>query len=407
MNYAYYKRLFPESILVYVEEFNRKDRTVLFDFVDSNQYTLFANILNENHDLNKPSMVFLYNYKGRIIQEDTIYSIRPETIQSWRNQKIIHSSILNSYLIGYNIDVSNAEESIFKESVSLNNLIDDFYLNYLMAGNGDNSNIKFQNNGKISVIIRKVGQANWNEINFDDKVKIVYDAGAPFNASRADVAAIIGNRSSLYSTTKPILILSHWDKDHYHSLIGMTDSELKNNFSAFICRDYVPNKTSRILFDRIRNAVGPLNTFCISADPRIAIGGPTFFRPFTSIANQVVLYNSQYHKNRNISGLLLTVKSNNGSVILTGDAHYSQISRDVLPSLNYRHSHNLVVPHHGGKAGKFEYNPPPLVKICQAVVSVGANHYGHPCSNYIASLSRAGFTIKQTASSVADISILL
>ncbi|MCC5928982.1 MAG: hypothetical protein JJU28_07030 [Cyclobacteriaceae bacterium] len=239
------------------------------------------------------------------------------------------------------------------------------------------------------------------------KVNIVYDAGAPMNSSRADIATIIGNRNILYPTSKPVLILSHWDKDHYHSLIGMTDTELQSNFSAFVCRDRVPNQTSRILFGRLRNAVGSANTYTISANSRLTRGGPTFFSPLTPINNQVVLYNSQHHKNRNISGLALTVKTKSGSIILPGDTHYDQISRDILPHLNYRHKHNLVVPHHGGKAGAYQYNTPALATVDKAVISVGANRYGHPFANHIASLRTSGFTSHQTNAVATDIIVTL
>lgn len=407
MYYYYYKKRFADSVLVYVEEFNKQEGTVLFDFIDSNEYALFTDSLNAIYDLNKPSMVFLTNYKGRNIQENTIYAIRPQTIQFWREQNIINFENLNSFLIGYNIDVAKTEEQIFNESVSLSDKFDSLYLNYFMTAGGNDSKIPFHTKGKLSVTIRKVGQGNWNEVNFNDKVKIVFDAGAPMNASRTEIATIIGNRNNLYPDSKPILILSHWDKDHYHSLIGMTDAELKNNFSAFVCRDRVPNQTSRILFNRISSAVGLDNTYSISAVTRFARGGPTYFSPLTPLNNQIVLYNAQQHKNRNISGLAIAVKTKRRSIILSGDAHYEQVSRDILKHLNYQHEHNLVVPHHGGKAGTYNYNIPRLASVGQAVISVGANRYGHPLANNIASLRTTGFTTRQTQTSLNDIIIPL
>ncbi|MBI1307088.1 MAG: hypothetical protein GC181_10840 [Bacteroidetes bacterium] len=407
MYYYYHKRLYPDRVLVYIEEFNKEDGTVLFDFIDSNEYNLFTQSLNANYDLNKPSMVLLTNYKGRTIQDDTIYAIRPSTIQSWREQNIINFDNLNSFLIGYNINVTNTEQPIFNESVSLSDLLDAFNLNYYMKGSGNESKIPFQKKGKVSVTVRNVGQGNWNEISFNDKVKIVYDAGAPMKASKSDIATLIRSRNTLYPSSKPILILSHWDKDHYHSLIGMTNTELQNNFSAFVCRDRVPNLTSRKLFGRLQTAVGSANTYTIPADTRLARGGPTSFRPLTPLLNQIVLYNSQHHKNRNISGLALTVKTQSGSIVLPGDAHYDQISRDILPHLNYKHNHNLVVPHHGGKAGTFNYLVPQLASADQAVISVGVNRYGHPIANYITSLRASGFKTQQTNTTHADIIISL
>ncbi|GHT24030.1 hypothetical protein AGMMS4957_16410 [Bacteroidia bacterium] len=238
-------------------------------------------------------------------------------------------------------------------------------------------------------------------------MRLPCDAGAPMNAPRNEVIRIIGNRNILYNESKPILVLSHWDKDHYHSLIGMTDVELQNNFSAFVCRDHIPNLTSRSLFNRLKAAVGTLNTFAIKADIRYARGGPTFFNSITPANNQIILYNAQHHKNRNISGLILTVKSANKSVVLSGDAHYEQISRDILPQLNYSHKHNLVVPHHGGKAGTYIYNIPPLMTVEDAIISVGINHYGHPLSCYTTALRAGSFCIRQTISVQNDIIINL
>lgn len=407
MNYDQHKKIFSDSILVYIEEFNKIEGTVIFDFIDSDEHSSFRNLLDENVGSYSPSMVQLNNYKGRTIQENTIYAIRPKTIQSWREQELINDNILNSYLIAYIIDVAKTEENIFNESVTLSKRFGSFGFRNFRINASEKLNISFDSRGPIAVVVRDVGQGNWNEIRFNDEVKIVYDAGAPMGASRIAVAKITGNRNNVYPASKPILVLSHWDKDHYHSLIGMSDVELKNNFSAFICRDDAPNLTSKILLKRVKNAVGAVNTFEIPADPRVARGGPTTFRPLTILTKQVVLYNSQKHKNRNISGLILTVKTSKGSIVLPGDAHYEQISRDILPHLNYRHRHNLVVPHHGGKAGKYSYKIPSLATANQAIVSVGANSYGHPLSNYITLLNQSGFRVRLTKIANNDIRIEL
>lgn len=406
MHYHYHKRRYPNDVLVYIEEFNKDAGTVLFDFIDSNEYKLFTSLTDGFFDLDKPTMVLLNNYKMRTIQENTIYSIKPEVIETWQEQISNTSNNLNSLLIRYIIDVSITKGELFSTSVSINDSFD-FYYNDSMNGRGNCSQISFPFSGKISITVRNVGQGNWNEIIFDEEVKIVYDAGAPMNASRTEVTRIIGNRNILYSSSRPILILSHWYKDHYHALLGMTNVQLEHNFSAFICRDRVPNVTSRILFGRVSTAIGLANTFTISADQRQVRGGPTYLRNVTPRTKQIVLYNAQHHKNRNISGLLLSVKSARASVILTGDAHYEQISRDILPHLNYTHQHNLIVPHHGGKAGAYIYETPPLMTVDKAVISVGANRYGHPDAKYIASLKADNFFIQQTSVLLDDILIKL
>ncbi len=405
MYYYYYKRKNPDDILVYIEEYDKQTGYVLFDFIDSNEFYLFADLININPDFSKPTMMLLEKYNKRTIRENTIYSIKPEVIQSWREQLSIAPESLDSFLIGYSINASEIEGEIFSTAVSLNDFFD-FELNYYMHGWGDISKIPLPAFDRVTVTIRNVGQGSWNEISCNDEVKIVYDAGAPMHASMSEVRGIIGNRNVLYSN-KPILILSHWDKDHYHSLLGMSDTELQDNFSAFICRDRIPNITSRILFGRLRNAVGASNTYTINADMRSARGGPTFLRNITPINGQFVLYNSQYHKDRNISGLLLTVKSANNSIVLPGDAHYEQISRDILPHLNYEHKHYLVVPLHGGKAGAYIYSRPSSMVFKDAIISVGTNSYGHPNNLYVNALRTDFSRVRQTRLERSDIIVTL
>lgn len=406
MYFSYYKKRFPDHVLVYIEEFNKQNGTVLFDFIDSNEYNLFNGIFNRQANLDKPSMVFLNNYTGRTIRENTIYSIRPEIIYTWQNQ--VSSSIenVNSFLIGYLIDVKNLTQEIFESAVSLNDLLD-FQLNYHMLGNGNLSQISFHPHGNLSVTIRNVGQGNWNEISFNNEVKVAYDVGAPLNVSKSEVIRIIGNRTEKYAQSRPVLVLSHWDKDHYHSLLGMGHEELSKSFSAFVCRSRVPNLTSRILFKRISIAVGDANTCTIPADQRLTRGGPTFFRNVNPETDQIVIYNAQYHKNRNISGLILSIKSRDKSVILSGDAHYEQISRDILQQLSYKHQHCLVVPHHGGRAGKYSYNIPAGVSPDKAIISVGVNPYGHPYPSYVNALKANGFLVQRTNRQGNDITINL
>ena len=110
--------------------------------------------------------------------------------------------------------------------------------------------------------VNDVSQANWNELLENDDVKVVYDLGAPINASATEVRRYIDLYSPHYSESHPCLVLSHWDKDHYHCLIGMTDKEI-NNFSKFICADKIPTTTAGNLFRRIEGILGKNRIFCI------------------------------------------------------------------------------------------------------------------------------------------------
>jgi len=405
MYYYHHKRRNPDDVLVYIEEYNKETGTVLFDFLDSNEYNSFTEIGGLEYSLSNPSMVLVTNYNQRTIQENTIYAIKKNVIENWRELNLINFDNQNSFLVGYTIELTSEINQIFFESVALNDFYD-INLNYYMKGSGNLKSLSIKAKGKLSVTIRNVGQGNWNEINENGKTSIVFDAGASMYATRTDIRNIIGNRAVKYSTEKPGLILSHWDKDHYHSLIGMTDAELAN-FSFFICRDRVPNLSSRILFGRIISAIGSANTYTIAAEPRTGRGGHTHLIPLMPLSSQLMIYNSQHHKNRNISGFVISLKNKEASIILSGDCHYEQISVDILPHLNFKHKHNLVVPHHGGKAGNYVYNLPRSVTPDNAIISVGPNNYGHPMLNYTRALTLDWFRVQSTKTVNNDITINL
>jgi beta-lactamase superfamily II metal-dependent hydrolase len=404
MYLKYHRAYFPDDVLVYIEEFNKAEGYILFDFYDSNEYERFSSYLNNDFDINDATMISLENYQYRTIRENTYYSIKRETIDSWQENNSITRNE-DSLLIGYTINVSNInlETQIFTHSVSLNDY-DSF--NHLMYGDSDVTDIDFDLSGTLTVNIKNVGQGNWNEIIKDESCVIVYDCGTSMVASKTDVRLLINTRSKHYIKNKPSLFLSHWDKDHYHCLIGMTDVELAS-FSNFVFRDNVPNLTSRKLYSRIRSLISVKNLYAIPADRRTSRGGMTLLRPLNNTNNQLVIYNAQYHKDRNISGILLSLKNANSSVIFSGDSHYSQVSTCVLPHLNFPNKHYLIVPHHGGKGGNYEYDNPGKIVFESAIISVGRNRYGHPKPHYVSALKADFRTITKTSLTKNDITINL
>ena len=67
--------------------------------------------------------------------------------------------------------------------------------------------------------VNDVSQANWNEVLDGNKVIYVFDIGAPIHAKVSDVQSYIDNFTDTYTEDKPVLILSHWDVDHYHCIL--------------------------------------------------------------------------------------------------------------------------------------------------------------------------------------------
>ena len=404
MKYSYHKKNFPDDILVYIEEFDKKNRTVLFDFYDSNEFSMFSEYSNASMSMDKPTMILLKNYNGRNIQENTYYSIKRETINDWEKSIFIRES-QNSLLIAFSINLSNFNftNEIFTHSVSVNN---DFEVSNFIYGRRNIDDLIFDLKGHIKVNVRNVGQGNWNEIIKNDTFLLVYDCGTDVYAEPSEIRTLIDQRNANYRNDKPVFILSHWDKDHYHCLLGMTDEEL-TYFSKYIFRDDVPNLTSRKLYSRIASVISLANIYAIGADDRVPKVRVTSLRPLNNTSNQIVLYNSQYHKNRNISGLVVSLKTANSSVVFSGDCQYLQVSQYVLPHLNYKHDHFLIVPHHGGKAGKYIYDNPRNMKLKKAIISVGKNTYKHPDKVYLSCLNDTFDSIETTLKTQSDILINL
>lgn len=407
---------FSEPINIRVEEFNKYKKEVLFDFIRKSDLIRFSETitpqLNNNENINlvddsifmDKSMILLKNYDGEILRDGSTYSINNSNIKLFKNDKIEEP---DSYLIRYEIFSLQTKENTFNRTyIKPSFEVNDFFIP--AETNSIIEKLSFNNEGhELKIIVRNIGQGNWNEVYQNGEVTLVFDIGAPVDATKLKVNEFVKGRKDIYQKSKPILILSHWDKDHYHSILGMSNEEIKECFSQFICRDQLPNITSERVFNKILDSIGPGNIFTIPTEVKTKrkIKKVTHI-PLTPIDKKIVLYNSEMSKNRNKSGFLLTVKSKSQNVILSGDAHYIDISNSILPHLNTKNIHNIVVPHHGGNAGKYLYNIPNNT-AGKAIISVGRNIHKHPFDHYIKALEKSGFKVLQTKNSSNDIEIIL
>lgn len=259
-------------------------------------------------------------------------------------------------------------------------------------------------NFDLSFRVNNVSQANWNELLQEEHVKVVYDVGAPIYASTADVRSYIDTYASRYSETHPCLVLSHWDKDHYHCLLGMTDAEI-NNFSKFICVDKMQTKMSIELFKRIENILGKNRIYCI-VPPAKRPGRSSHQMIHKYINDALCLYVGVNSRNINYSGIVLFAQGEKGNVVFSGDCMpvqanhvlIQQLAKDGYPACK----HFLVVPHHGGdftaKSHKI-YIIPSGIRPISAIISVDEsnNSYGHPKKEMVNWLqSIAPWVIKRT-----------
>lgn len=389
-----------ETILIIIERFDKSNNIVLFDFVDSNAFETFNSLLDLQYDwINNPNMIQVTNYKQKKIREGTVYRVAFDVLRSLKDRI---SLVKESFIIGFSIQLDDNDLSLFGKSKSFNDS------EKLLLGIEEPFK-PFYNNldlgvSKLSeIVIRNIGQGSWNELLADKKYEIIFDIGTIYTTSKTAIQTLIGNRDKEYQKSKPILLLSHWDVDHYHFLLALEDNTIKS-FEAFIYRGILPNLTARKALGRFK-MLNHKKLFPVSPESPLPKRSSSKLKQLTTSPNSAVLiYNASKNASRNRSGLGLAIRKISTSVIFSADFNYSQVSNYILPDLNYPCDHYLIVPHHGGNAGKFEYKINLQNRLIEAIISVGKNPYKprHPYSKNIQELKKTGFKIVRTDNISSD-----
>ena len=229
----------------------------------------------------------------------------------------------------------------------------------------------------FKLCVRNVGQANWNELLANNTVKFVYDIGAELHSKIDDVKTLFYERVEDYKRDKPILVLSHWDIDHYQCLLCANVQIIKECFSKFLCINMMKSVTSHKVYDDITKALGYNNVFCLNPANRT---NGIKMHLWNRIGN-IAFYKGEKSRNINYAGLCMFVSGNIKSANFTGDIKLIQAKyvydQEKEFNSNTTDGHILVAPNHGGDYGKKarSYSQP----TTDVVISVGAgNRYGHP-----------------------------
>jgi beta-lactamase superfamily II metal-dependent hydrolase len=385
-----------EEIYVHIEKYVKETNTVLFDFVDSNEFIFFQQLYNIPYDYgSRPTMVLITNYKLRPLREGTTYRISRTTIEKLQEGQRLQIYD-NSLLIGFRIELTDSTEIFFGQSKAFSET-EKFFKRIENYTHLKPPTIELSLKGNVEVIVRNIGQGSWNEICINSRKKLVFDIGTIWTTSRTDLIAMLSTRNEEYENDRPVLILSHWDVDHYHFLLTLSDAGIQA-FTHFICRGYLPTLTARKVFSRFK-MINPNAVISFPCEiPAIGKYSKKLVRRNLNTSHNICLFNGSNHPDINKSGIGLIIQTKNTSVIFSADFDYRQISNYMLPHLNYKHKHHLVVPHHGGKAGPFTYAYPTSIQLADAIVSVGTNPYrpAHPWAKYITSLNTTGFRVLRT-----------
>ncbi|MBP0622882.1 hypothetical protein [Cupriavidus consociatus] len=228
---------------------------------------------------------------------------------------------------------------------------------------------------KIELCVVNCGHANWNEIT-TPRHRLIYDVGASRSFSSAQVQALV-QRMSIGSDKRPItVVISHWDVDHYHAILGFTPADLKKLKNV-----YAPSQTPNTdTFNRVRKSLQghgiPLHL--VPPAGADATTGRRIVLKAVLRQGRFTAFRATPGGSRNQTGIVIGVEGERRIALLTGDHHYEKIL-DVARSSYGGKPCVLVAPHHGGRAGK-----PDAKDWCasfpdiQAVLSCGSNSYLHP-----------------------------
>lgn len=404
---------YSDEVLVVVEKYIKEENIVLFDFLNKEEFQKFLQFYPDSSAFeSKPSMVLIINYKLKRIREGTIYKISMVVINELREKELLRFNS-SSFLIGFNLELLEDTKVFFGRSHSpsdkeLFNPFDQY--NAPITRNIDRkiAGIASSLNGNIKVNIRNIGQGSWNEIITNSQIKLVFDIGTLWTTSDATLLSMLGTRDLDYQNDKPIVILSHWDVDHYHFLLALSDAAIKS-FTYFICRDNLPTKTASEVFDRIMR-LNPTSIITIPSEiPTSGRYSKKLVGYSLESSRRLRLFNGSVHTNRNKNGMGMLIRTPSKSIIFSADLDYEQVSKYILPELNYKHEHHLIVPHHGGNAGPYKYAHSSLLHPSEAIISVGNNPYKppHPWAINVTKLRSSRFKVIRTDTISSDYTISL
>lgn len=270
-----------QEILIYLIDFksfgNNFYGDVIIDFMTENGFKLYQKIAQVNDTLG--SILEIQNVRSnRRLIKGAYYALNVKLLSKLRRREVEDESLAfagfydcNSLYVEDN-DIPHDIESLNSDDNQLF-LSHSYPLPRIDFSPDENysslmSSIRIENRS-ISIVVNDVGQANWNEIRINNQVEIVYDIGAPIKASRSKIMKLLAYCEN-YSQSKPLLIISHWDLDHYHCLICINDNDL-SMFCGVIFPNMVKSLTSQRVAWKLIRSLGRNHVSCVNNPPRSRI----------------------------------------------------------------------------------------------------------------------------------------
>lgn len=379
-----------QECIVYLDSYYKAGDGIVDAYVDFRQSKDWA-MFRQSVDLPESSGSFieLQSLKSsKRLMRGCYYRLNLELLKTYEMKRAE-----NSLLIGGRYDLANMQmpdgdetellqqhEPLEPEEMSLRNVPQE------MPASISSTN-------DMSLFVKDVGQANWNELRFGNRIAVLFDAGARLNASKEEVASILDSRKTDLELSKPILVISHWDMDHIHCLRLLSQNDIPKYFCALICVDKIKSVTATDVYNNFMGALGNRKVWCVPPAPRTNGIDMHLWRNMGCLS----IYLGEQNRNINYCGMAMFVKGVAKSANYTGDCRLIQ-AKSVYDQETAQEietdEHVLVAPHHGGDHGAtFRHYSLPCNDIA---ISVGANNsYGHPQRDMLRYLDSIGI-VKRT-----------
>lgn len=244
-----------------------------------------------------------------------------------------------------------------------------------------------QTDNPIRLEVVDCGHANWNQIYFSDGI-LIYDTGACQSYTRKDVRDLVRKRAIAKEILPVYVIISHWDIDHYQALQRFTIKELQK-ISCIYVPSQVPNTAT---YKRIKARLDCVNVPIQALQPATKLKHDRtiellHFPSPAQLPSRIQIFRASTGQSRNQTGIALGIVGAKKNALLTGDHHYPKLIK-ITNHLSQANPLVLVVPHHGGHAGKLD--PQEWLKVFSKIetpISCGKNNWNHPYSSVLRNLS--------------------
>ena len=410
---------------LYVEKFDRHEKILLLDFVTSYEFASFLRHHDYGNYVNRIGSMLLMQLPASVelsVKEGAVYKVPSEQFLN------IHWTMDNAAFddeippaIGFSVNMQgeNDRQILQFQGEAVFNLRDLFWREvpakrfcHRIWSKGNESEGYPLNHlrGDLELVVKNVGQGNWNEIRMNGHCHVTFDLGTDMYASVNDCKKLLENtywgEPNCFQADKPCLIISHWDIDHYNLLTVVDDIALERLSAVYVPESCI-TLTAKNVADRLMHCCP--NLFVVYAKKDHLIKRQVSLRVLAQ-GHYFILFCGESAASLNLSGLALVVWGSSGAAFLSADHSYGQVFTNMVDAFSNAVNGSmlpmhLVVPHHGGKAGTI----PPLTQPViygRAIVSVGKNQWGHPIS-YVRNTLTKRFTWERTDYVGGDISVQL